>query len=138
MTPEEAKSAIDALKKDGLGDEEILYAFYRMFQDGKITVEGLEGLVETLGWHLTEEFKAMSPEDQKTKGYEEIEDEGGEGATETEIEAAKEYPDKADEVSDTNPQTDGSEEAKAEKEEPASTDEDDDEEKEAMKLFGMK
>lgn len=137
MTPEEAKSAIDALKKDGLGDEEILYAFYRMFQDGKITVEGLEGLVETLGWHLTEEFKAMSPEDQKTKGYEEIEDEGGEGATETEIEAAKEYPDKADEVSESNPQTDGSEEAKAEKEEPASTDEDD-EEKEAMKLFGMK
>ena len=81
-----------------------------MFQDDKITVEGLEGLVETLGWHLTEEFKAMSPEDQKTKGYEEIEDEGGEGATETEIEAAKEYPDKADEVSESNPQTDGSEE----------------------------
>lgn len=134
MTPEEAKSAIDALKKDGLGDEEILYAFYRMFQDDKITVEGLEGLVETLGWHLTEEFKAMSPEDQKTKGYEEIEDEGGEGATETEIEAAKEYPDKADEVSESNPQTDGSEEAKAES---SSTDEDD-EEKEAMKLFGMK
>jgi hypothetical protein len=134
MTPEEAKSAIDTLKKDGLGDEEILYSFYRMFQDDKITIEGLEGLVETLGWHLTEEFKAMSPEDQKTKGYEEIEDEGGEGATETEIEAVKEYPDKADEVSDTNPQTDGSEETKAE---PASTD-DKDEEKEAMKLFGMK
>ena len=137
MTPEEAKSAIDALKKDGLGDEEILYAFYRMFQDDKITVEGLEGLVETLGWHLTEEFKAMSPEDQKTKGYEEIEDEGGEGATETEIEAAKEYPDKADEVSETNPQTDGSEEAKAENKESSNTD-DEDEEKEAMKLFGMK
>ena len=133
MTPQEATQLIDKLKKDGLGDEEILYTFYRMFQDDKITVEGLEGLVETLGWHLTEEFKAMSPEDQKTKGYEEIEDEGGESATETEIEAAKEYPDKADEVSDTNPQADDSKE-----EESDSKDKDEDEEKEAMKLFGVK
>lgn len=135
MTPQEATQLVEKLKKDGLGDEEILYAFYRMFQEDEITVEGLEGLVETLGWHLTEEFKTMSPEDQKTKGYEEIEDEGGESATETEVEAVKEYPDKADEVSDTNPQTEGSKE-----EEPDSTDKDkdEDEEKEAMKLFGVK
>lgn len=121
MTPEEAKSTIEELKQEGLSDEEILYSFYRLFQDGKITVEGLEGLVETLGWHLTEEFKAMSPEDQKTKGYEEIEDETEEGVSTEEVEAAKEIP---------------AEESKEEpKEEPKGEDED---EKKAMKLFGMK
>lgn len=125
MTPEEAKKMVEDLKQEGLSEEEILYSFYRLFQDDKITIEGLEGLVETLGWHLTEEFKKMSPEDQKTKGYEEIEEEE---VSETETEAAKEYPDKADEVSETNPQADEGKEDKVE----------DDEEKEAMKLFGVK
>ena len=131
MTPEEAKKMVEDLKQEGLSEEEILYSFYRLFQDDKITIEGLEGLVETLGWHLTEEFKKMSPEDQKTKGYEEIEEEE---VSETEAEAAKEYPDKADEVSESNPQADEGSKNKAAPESKA----DDDEEKEAMKLFGVK
>ena len=123
MTLDEANKVIDGLKAEGHSEEEILGAFYKMFQNDEIDINGLEGLVEAMGWHLTEEFKAMSPEDQKTKGYEEIED--GEETPKAVEEAVKEHPSSEDEVSDKNPQAEGNAPA-----------EDEDEEK-AMKMFGL-
>ena len=120
MTHQEAEKMLAELKQGGMSEDEILGALYKMFQNDEITIEGLEGLVETLGWHFTEEFRNMSPEDQKTKGYEEV-DEEEEGVSEEEVEAAKEYPTEDNEVE--------------EEKEPEKKDES--EEEDAMKLFRL-
>lgn len=107
MTVEEGKKAIEELKAQGNSEEEIAGSFYLMFVDGKIDVEQLDALVNLLGYHLTEEFKNMSPEDQMTKGFEEKEEDEDE-----EIEVKEDKKDKED-------------------------NDDEDEEKEAMKLMGI-
>lgn len=89
MTLEEGKKAIEQLKAEGHSEDEILGAFYKMFQNDKLTLEELDGMVNLMGYHLTDDFKAMSPEDQKTKGYEETE-EPAEGVGSEEVEEAKE------------------------------------------------
>jgi hypothetical protein len=68
MKPEEAKQAIDAMKEQGKSDEELLFALYGMFQDNKIDVNELGDLVQLVGYELTDEFKNMSPDQQKTQG----------------------------------------------------------------------
>lgn len=115
MTVDEMKQAISQLKADGHNDDEILGAFYKMFQNDKLDLEQFEGVVNLMGYHLTDDFKAMSPEDQKTKGYEEV-DEPAEGVSNEEVQEAKE------------------EEPEDEPEEKPEDDESD-EEKKAMKLF---
>lgn len=77
MTINEAKQAIDKMKEQGISPKEIAGAFYLMFVDGKINVEQLDAFVNLLGFHLTDEFKQMSPQDQKTKGYKESKDRDG-------------------------------------------------------------
>ena len=74
MTIEEGKKAIEELKAQGNSEEEIAGAFYLMFVEGKIDVDQFDALVNLLGYHLTDEFKNMSPEDQKEKGFEEKEE----------------------------------------------------------------
>ena len=101
MTLDEGKKAIEQLKAEGHSEEEILGAFYKMFQNDELTFEELDGVVNLMGYHLTDEFKNMSPEDQKTKGYEET-DKPAEGVDEKEVEEAKEIdsndePEKEDE-----------------------------------------
>lgn len=73
MRPEEAKEAIDAMKEQGKSDEELLYALYGMFKDDKINVDELGDLVQLVGYELTDEFKNMSPDQQKTQGITEEE-----------------------------------------------------------------
>ena len=116
------KQAIEQLKAENHSDEEILGGFYKMFQDDKLTFDELDGITNLMGYHITDEFKAMSPEEQKTKGYEEVE---GEADKET-IEDAKEI--KPEEKAED-------EEEKSE--EKSEDKEDSDEEKKAMKLFGL-
>ncbi|WP_281512145.1 hypothetical protein [Mammaliicoccus vitulinus] len=120
MTIKEVQEAFEELRKDGQDDEDILAILYLMFQDDKIDINELSDLVQVLGYELTPEFLAMSPEDQKTKGYEEI---ANPDITEKEIEEAKEIPE--DEEKEKGKDGD---------------DEDEDEEVEkarAKKLFGM-
>lgn len=74
MKPEEAKQAIDAMKEQGKTDEELLFALYGMFQDNKIDVNELGDLVQLVGYELTDEFKNMSPDQQKTQGITKDED----------------------------------------------------------------
>jgi len=127
MTLDEGKKAIEQLKAEGHSEEDILGAFYKMFQNDELTFEELDGVVNLMGYHLTDEFKAMSPEDQKKKGYEETE-EPAEGVDKEEVEEAKETDGKDEEESES-----------VEKKEEKSDDgeEDESEEKErAMKLFG--
>lgn len=70
MTKEQILTAIDQLKAEGYSEEEIIGAFYKMFSDEKITLQEFEDLVNLIGYELTEKFKNMSPEDQRTKFYE--------------------------------------------------------------------
>lgn len=125
MTIDEAKKAFDEMRAQGADDNAILGTLYSMFQDDKIDVNQLGALVNVLGYELTEDFKKMSPEDQKTKGYEEgEEDKPAEGVTKEEVEKAKEFGDDEDEESDDDESDD--EESDEEKER-----------KEAERLFGF-
>ena len=72
MTGEEAKQVLEMLKKQGYKDEELLGSFYLMFVDDKISVKDLEVLSNAIGYKLADDFKKMSPYDQKTKGFERI------------------------------------------------------------------
>lgn len=86
MTVQEAKEMIEELKAQGNSEEEIVAGFYMMFTEDKITIEELGDLVQLVGYELTDEFRNMSAEDQKTKGWadedELAEDNGNEGADE--------------------------------------------------------
>lgn len=128
MTTQEMQSAIEQLKAEGHDEETILGAFYRMFQEEQLTLDELDGVVNLMGYHLTDEFKAMSPEDQKTKGYEET----GEEEKPEDVDAGegKELTDGGKEVVDESEKED-------ESDKPDKSD-DSDEEARAMKLFGQK
>ena len=69
MTSEEARAFLLNERANGASDIEILGTLYEMFKDDVINVEELGELVTYIGYELTEEFKNMSPEDQKTKGW---------------------------------------------------------------------
>ena len=83
MTMEDLNGLIEELKQEGNSEEDIVAGFYKMFQDDKINFEQLEALVHQVGWEITDEFRNMSAEDQKTKGFEEVEDEVAEPAEST-------------------------------------------------------
>lgn len=134
MTIDEAKKAFDEMRAQGADDNAILGTLYSMFQDDKIDVNQLGALVNVLGYELTEDFKKMSPEDQKTKGYEEgEEDKPAEGVTKEEVEKAKEFGDDEDEKSDD----DEDEESDDEESDDEKSDDEEKERKEAERLFGF-
>ena len=122
MTIEEGKKAVAELKSEGYNEEEILASFYAMFQNDEIDINILEALTHIVGYELTDEFKNMSPEDQKTKGYEEREVEGAEEKAEAINEAAEEQ---------------GAEETEETEDEEKPEESEEDEKKKAMKLFGL-
>ena len=132
MTYEEAKKAIDGFKESGRTDEEIVATFYLMFQDDKINVKELGDLVGLVGYELTDEFLNMSPEDQKTKVFEEDEDSEEETVEETKKEPAKET------VEDEKSETENKDSADEPKEPTEKIEKDDTQEEKALKLFGLK
>ena len=71
MTIEELKKSIEIVKSQGYSEEEILEGFYKMFQDGKLTLDELDGIVNVMGYHLSDEFLKMNSMNQKTKGIKE-------------------------------------------------------------------
>ena len=144
MTIDEAKKAFDEMRAQGADDNAILGTLYRMFQDDKIDVEQLGALVNVLGYELTDEFKQMTPEDQKTKGWEaDDESEKAEGVTDEEVEKAKEYGDDPDErsgnASDEKSDEKSDESDESDDESDKEDEEDSDEEaiKKARKIFGL-
>lgn len=74
MTLDEAREALEDLKKEGNSDEDILKILYVMYQDYAITLSDLRAFTELLGYEFTEEFEAMSEEDKRTKGFERTDD----------------------------------------------------------------
>ena len=141
MTIDEAKKAFDEMRAQGADDNAVLGTLYRMFQDDKIDVEQLGALVNVLGYELTDEFKQMTPEDQKTKGWEaDDESEKAEGVTDEEVEKAKEYGDDPDEksgnASDEKPD-EKSDETDAESDKTDEEESDEEATKKARKIFGL-
>lgn len=100
MTIEEAKEALEELKKEGNSEEDILKILYVMYQDDAITLSDLRSFTELLGYEFTEEFEAMSDEDKKTKGFEKTDDQPAEGVDKEDIEKAKEFGDDGDKKED--------------------------------------
>lgn len=122
MTLEEAKKAIDGFKADGMTDEEIVVVLHDMFVDDKLTIDELAELVGLVGYEITDEFRNMSPEEQKERLYDEVD---GEEKEEGEKDGQK------DGQKDENP-GEGEEPKKPEPDaEPES------EEEKARKLFGL-
>lgn len=129
MTIKEMQGVIDQLKAEGHDEQVILGAFYRMFQEDELTLDELDGIVNLMGYHLTDEFKNMSPEDQKVKGVRKVDD-----AENTEdVEDAKEFGADKNKSGEDDKSEEDDEDDSDEKEEDES-----DEEAKAMKLFGQK
>lgn len=145
MTLDEAKKSVEELKAQGADDDQLLGVWYAMFVNDEINLEELEALCGIIGYSLSDDFKALSPEEQKTKGYEEVEDstddmvdgkkvseEGSEEKPSKEtIDAAKEID--ADDAAAKKlygMEDKGSKEKKSE-------DDEDEEREEAKKLFDM-
>lgn len=80
MTVGEFKETIAGLKEQGMDDNDIVITLYTMFVGDAITLEEFERLLAVLGYSLTEEFKKMSPEEQKNQELdfddEELEEKG--------------------------------------------------------------
>lgn len=64
MTLEEAKKAINIMKKQGYTDEQIQYGFFMMYFNGQIDLGALNGLINLLGYHLEDEFLNMTKKEQ--------------------------------------------------------------------------
>ena len=95
-------------------------------------------LVNVLGYELTDEFKQMTPEDQKTKGWEaDDESEKAEGVTDEEVEKAKEYGDDPDEKSDDDSDKEDEEESDDESDKEDEEESDEEAIKKARKIFGL-
>lgn len=65
MTAGEFRETIAKLKEQGMDDEDIAITLYTMFVGNAITLQEFENLLAVLGYSLTDEFKNMSPEEQK-------------------------------------------------------------------------
>ena len=136
MTVDEGQKVIEQFEAEGKTKEEIAGAFYLLFRDGKIDINGLEGLVNLLGYELDDEFKNMSPEDQKNYGYELSEDQPQEEGepTPTPKKKEEEQPAQNDKEDEAKEEAEGLGyfEGRAPKKE---DEEDDEEEKEARRLL---
>ena len=69
MTLKEAKQVLNEYLAKGESEEDLVGALYVMYQNDDINLEELEKLIGLLGYQFTEEFKAMSDKDKKTKGF---------------------------------------------------------------------
>ena len=64
MTLEDAQKVIDTFRKEGKTDEQIMNTFANLYFDDKLPLDGFEGLINLLGYHLDDDFKKMSKKDQ--------------------------------------------------------------------------
>ena len=70
MSIDEFEKAIEALKKEGLSDRQIVNSFYKMYQNDKITFEQLETFLDILGLCLSDEFINLSEKERKEYDFE--------------------------------------------------------------------
>lgn len=56
MTQKELLNIVDSLKREGVSEEKILNGFLQMYKSKKITFIELNGIVNLLGYHLSDDF----------------------------------------------------------------------------------
>lgn len=93
MTVGEFRETIAGLKEQGMDEYDIAITLYTMFVGNAITLEEFERLLAVLGYSLTDEFKKMSPEEQKNQELE-FEDDEEESKKESKEEPKKDSEDK--------------------------------------------
>lgn len=86
FTYEVAIKGLADLQAQGYDEEELMGFVYDLFCEDSIDFETLSELVEFLGYELTDEFKAMSVEEQKQKGHEPFEEQNPSKLEEVDIE----------------------------------------------------
>lgn len=69
MTKQELDNMVNQFKSEGNSEDDILAGFYKLFTEDKLTVEELEGIVNLMGYQLSDVFKNASDEDKKKIGY---------------------------------------------------------------------
>ena len=132
MTQEEFTKLVEALKAQGLSDEDILGTLLEMLKEGKVSPEDLEKLAGSMGYEVTEEFKKLTagaPEEGAPEGE----------ITEEEVEEAQEIPEsREEEPEEESEEPEESEEETEETEEESEEEPSEEEEKEeARKLYGL-
>lgn len=118
MNQEEFLEAVKSFEKEGLSEDQIVLRISAMFQDGKISRQDYEKMLDTLGYGLDEEFAKMTDDELRKNVVERDENTPREGA---DVEEAK-----GDDAE--------GEEPKQEAEAPESEDE---ERRRAMRMFGL-
>lgn len=147
MSVEEARSAIEELKAQGISEEGIAASLYEMFKADKIDLDQFEALVKLVGYDLSEEFKAMSDEEKKNQDIGQF---GMEGDGEEEDTEEDNSNSDADEEDNSNEDASNDEKEEEKEENPfekydnkpsnnfdKKDEEEDDEEKEAKKMYGF-
>ena len=64
MKVEDANKVIESFRKQGYTDEQIQYAFAMMYFNNQIDLDGFNGLINLLGYHLDDEFLKLSKAEQ--------------------------------------------------------------------------
>ena len=131
MTNEEFEKLCDAMRAQGMTDDDILGTILQMFKDGKISVDEMGKLAGSLGYELTDEFleKSKGLDRMPTKDSDVDEDKGE--ITEEEVKDAQEVDsDDKDDNSDDEEEFEEEEEEDEEYESDSDEDEDSDEEEE--------
>lgn len=140
MTVEEARSAIDELKAQGMTEDDLAAALYGMFVDDKIDLPQFEALAKVIGFELTEEFKNMSDEEKKSFGPDNDEEDqegdqngGQDGAGENGEEEKNPFEEQPHLDVDAAKQSQN----KPEQDKPEEKGEEEDEEEKAKKMYGF-
>lgn len=134
MTKQELDKMVSSLKSEGYSEQDVLAGFYKLYTDEKLSLEELEGIVNLMGYHLSDEFKNASEDKKKEMGF-------GKGDTdkvEDEIDDNAEKEKSEDSEDDEDDSEDEKGKAKDKDEDDSEDDEEESEdEKKAMKLFGV-
>lgn len=142
MTVDEAKSAIQELKAQGLTDEGIAASLYQMFKEDKIDLDQFGALVKIVGYDLSDEFMAMSDDEKKNQDVGEfgMSDDGGEGDSQNDTQDDSQDDSKSDEGSNDNSNqgsNDDEDENPFEKYDTKKDSSNDDEDEEFKKTYGF-
>lgn len=130
MTKQELDKIVGQLKSEGYSMDEVLAGFYKLFTEDKLSLDELEGIVNLLGYHLSDEFKKMSDDEKKKAGY--GDKKGDSDDIEEEVDKNANGGKPVDKDSDSDDEDSEEEDSDSDDED----EEESEEEKKAMKLFG--
>ena len=65
MTVKELKQVANEMHKAGYSDEVIINGFASMYLDNKITADEFNGIVNIMGYHLTDDFLKLNDKQKR-------------------------------------------------------------------------